>query len=314
MKYARLSLLGIFWMTTLQASQPSPQELQSQILEVYKMMQAIKESQSQQAFEWEKQMYKLRESQHSQMLEMGKRIHDILQNQNESMVQTLRQPGMTNQPSRSSIEVAVSPNIIVRSSNDAEAKTAQVTQNTQTFSDSMARMYEEMMKKLKIINEEKYKYTWHAIAVCLASAYVFVYYHVYNLNKLLECKTSWCRWKEVIPLHQLCMGGCDDVIGQLMFDIHKKYYQKESVAAALVDDQLFIKDVLAERSILQWYLSMQTWTNRLYVARFFPLRYTKEMIQEYIARLEVITDLFLQKCCQQELGYTINPNGDKVQD
>jgi hypothetical protein len=157
--------------------------------------------------------------------------------------------------------------------------------------------------RLKEHYDNLWSYKWHGLAGLTFASYLCLNAKIYSINKLLENPKSWCLWKEEIPLNRLTTIDAAELLKQLKIDAYKKYF---NATEAIKDSELlvkFLEDVTREKNLLEFYQSVYSFSNALYVSRLFAINKTTEQIAQYIARLNFLMDLYLETHIQTNSNF-----------
>ncbi len=132
-------------------------------------------------------------------------------------------------------------------------------------------------------------------ACCVVGVgYGIIMFRLYSANQLLRAHDSWCNWKEAVPLQHLALTPYQDLVAQFTIDLQKKHYLQHSQSSPKKLYTLFWNDLQAEMSCLQSYLKICHMTKALRCSRLFFFSYDQAVIEEKLARLQFIFDLFVR--------------------
>jgi hypothetical protein len=150
----------------------------------------------------------------------------------------------------------------------------------------------------KILNRASISKTLksHWIKICIGTAvasYVWILYQIRFTCLLIKQHNSWCNWKSVIPINHLRLTNPADLLGQLKFDIGKKYAQEHIHHARCDVATIFIQDIHAELANLNTYLKLYETIQQAHCTRFFNFPFDVASIEEKKTRLYLILDLFM---------------------
>lgn len=140
--------------------------------------------------------------------------------------------------------------------------------------------------------QNKYKIGLTTVGV----AYAYLCYDLYAAREILQSHSSWCNWKEVVSTQQLVCASHQELITQLLADIHKKYLLAAKTVSSSMKaspfDQ-FINDIVKELCALERYITIKKLTKSLYLEKLFYFSYKKSVVQEKIDRLYFMLDVFV---------------------
>lgn len=155
-----------------------------------------------------------------------------------------------------------------------------------------------IQNKLTPCCDNFWNYKWYVLASLATASYLCINFKIYKINRLLENPKSWCLWKEEIPFNRLTTIDSSELLKQLKIDICKKYF---NAVEAIKDSELlakFLEDITQEKKLLEFYQSISNFSSTLYISKLFILHKTTEQITQYIARLNFLMDLYLEKYIQ----------------
>jgi hypothetical protein len=163
-----------------------------------------------------------------------------------------------------------------------------------------------IQNKVESYYDNFWNYKWYVLAGCATASCLCLNFKIYHINKLLEDPKSWCLWKEEIPLTRLTTIDAAELLKQLKIDVCKKYFK---TIDAIKDSELlvrFLEDVTHEKNLLEFYQSIYNFSNTLYISKLFMINKTTEQISQYIARLNFLMDLYLEKYIQTNTNFNNN--------
>ncbi|MBI2344498.1 hypothetical protein HYV10_00300 [Candidatus Dependentiae bacterium] len=137
-------------------------------------------------------------------------------------------------------------------------------------------------------------YKWYTAASIASAAYVYLNFKLYTAYKLLEDPKSWSLWKEEIPLNRLMTIDKTELYKQLKMDIAKKYF---NVADSTKEHNFlmkFLEDINNEKNLLEFYQSAYHLSKFALFSNMLASRKSLEQINQYIARIDFIIDLYLE--------------------
>ncbi len=143
-----------------------------------------------------------------------------------------------------------------------------------------------------------YDYKWYISGGFIASIYSYLLVKIYTIHRLLENPKSWCLWKEEIPLNRLSTLDSLELLTQLHIDICKKYFDATKIPKDICLLKYFLEDINYEKSMLVFYKSIYSYSNFFYISKLFKFNKTVEQIDQYIARLNFLIDLYFQNFIQ----------------
>lgn len=138
------------------------------------------------------------------------------------------------------------------------------------------------------------EYKWIIASSCLASFYLYIYNQIYQINKLLDDASSWHLFKEEIPLSRLKTINRNDLFKELQLAVCKKYIspcQPDSSQKVMIK---FLEEISLEKAALEKYLQYQQIITCCYTSKIFPTLKKTEHIEEAIARINFLIDLYIE--------------------
>lgn len=159
-----------------------------------------------------------------------------------------------------------------------------------SFEKALQSLYEQKNKfKVNLI-----EYKWIIASSCLASFYLYVWNQIYQINKLLDDASSWHLFKEEIPLSRLKTINRADLFKELQLAVCKKYIspcQPDSSQKVMIK---FLEEISLEKAALEKYMQYQQIITNCYVSKIFPILKKTEHIEEAIARINFLIDLYIE--------------------
>lgn len=137
----------------------------------------------------------------------------------------------------------------------------------------------------------------HKCKLCMLGIFTSYSYLLYQFkrteNLLAQCD-AWSNWKSVVPVAHLSLASSDDLLEQLQFDILKKYTLKSKTLLTSDLLAMFVDDLKYELACLQHYLTWRKFITKCHCASLFSLQFDQQTIEEKIARIHFIFDLFIK--------------------
>jgi len=159
---------------------------------------------------------------------------------------------------------------------------------------NMSHMFEGIKSTSNTVKSWLWDNKWSITASIAVCAYGATIYKLRQINQMLQQSSSWCTWKEIVPLGHLATSGSQDLLEQLQFDIHKKYYHAFDAQNTNAVHALFLQDTNLEMEQLDLYLSWYEFYKTIHISKFLPFKYLPEIIHERKARLQFVIDLFIK--------------------
>jgi len=137
-------------------------------------------------------------------------------------------------------------------------------------------------------------YKWYIGGGIITTSYLYIFYKIYQTNKLLNNPYSWALFKEEIPVTRLATVKRTDLFQELHLAICKKYLNSSSYDNDKKVMLKFLTDLSFEKAALESYLTYQTVIYNCYLSKLFPTFKKPEQIQEAISRLNFLMDLYIE--------------------
>ncbi len=139
----------------------------------------------------------------------------------------------------------------------------------------------------QVISQNKGK----VFATLMSCIYFYLYFTLQKSYKIITRKESWCNWKENINLPHLMSEPYHDIIHELILTIQKKYLLEEKQSKLCIT-QTFLQDLKTELQLLEQHLTIRQYVKSWYCFKLFPLIHDLDILQEKIARLYWLLDIF----------------------
>ncbi len=117
--------------------------------------------------------------------------------------------------------------------------------------------------------------------------YGYTYYRIHTMHTWLQKKEGWSCWKNNIPLEQLLATPHVTLVQDLMHDIDIVYKTKVRPIDFMKPFDLFLKDLMYEKSRLTNYISLVTTLKKWHLGFFFPLN--DELLRDAEQRIHRIS-------------------------
>lgn len=157
-----------------------------------------------------------------------------------------------------------------------------------------------IQKAITTVRSWLISHKWYIASGIIAGIYCNIYYQLTSIKNILEQHGAWCLWKQAIPLSHLATTTKEDLLQQLQFDMHKKYYRTLPHINQQTLHTLFFQDIEKEQKMLQTYTNIYTFCKTTHSTRIFPFSLQPQEIEQRQARLEFVIDLFLTWYAHQE--------------
>jgi len=154
-----------------------------------------------------------------------------------------------------------------------------------TARDSMHASGQNIVEKLK---ENK----WKIAAAMAAVTYGYFWYKIFKTNQILKQKNSWCNWKEAVALSSLMVTSQHDLMTELLQEIQKQQLLRQNLKDCSSGIVCFVKEITDELQLLQSYVQLYDMCRRFYCSKLFYFTIDYVLLQEKIARLYFLIDLF----------------------
>jgi len=140
------------------------------------------------------------------------------------------------------------------------------------------------------IKQHKYKIIRYSIFSSYISLWLFLLSSRYYLNK----PDSWSQWQANIPFTELCTKPQQLLQQELIFDIQKRYINKQNPTDFLGPFITFIHKITMEETAVNRYVFLLNSINSLYLKRLFFITDKKIKEAEQVKqRIAFVKQLFL---------------------
>ncbi len=149
------------------------------------------------------------------------------------------------------------------------------------------------------LKKNKYKIIRYSILGCYVTIWLLLLSSHYYLNQ----PDSWSHWQAGIPFTELCTRPQQLLQQELIFDIQKRYINKQNPTDFMSPFVTFLNRINTEEKYVDRYLTMFSGINRLYSRRLFLINEKKiKKIELRKQRLTFVKQVFLSWAAE----YNIN--------
>jgi hypothetical protein len=182
----------------------------------------------------------------------------------------------------------------IHTSSNASSASNPIVQTSEPQSQNFQKLLDDLSAKSTQAGGVLQRYQWYIGGGVLTSCYLYIWYQIYQINKLLDNPCAWHLFKEEIPLTRLTIINRTELFKELQLAICKKYLNAADCASSQKIMLKFLEDVTYEKALLESYIIYQSCINSCYLTKIFPTFKKIEYVQESIARLNFLKDLYIE--------------------
>lgn len=135
---------------------------------------------------------------------------------------------------------------------------------------------------------------WIIPTAATASVYAYYCAQIYMSQRYLKQKNLWSHWRSDVTLDQLLALPQEQFAKELLAEIHRRYYKKDSITDLMAPLTTFMTVIEQEEEKISYYICLVQWLHSLRINRLFPINAgSYRHAQEQLQRIAYYKNIFI---------------------